>query len=120
MRCKHGDLAVIVNDFEGCEGNLGVIVEVIGPPEHHPNTPLICWQVVPVRRRKLWLADDEPIKEFVSKLNPAMHPDAWLLPINGRTLPCGRLEPVTNGHTTYTATNQLPLEPLRTDSLETR
>ena len=42
MRCKHGDLAIIVKDFEGCEGNLGLIVKVVGPAEHHPDTELIC------------------------------------------------------------------------------
>jgi len=97
MRCKHGDLAVVVNDFEGCEGNLGVIVEVIGPPENHPETPLICWQVVPVRRRKLWLVDVVPTKEFVSKRNPALHPDAWLLPIAGGTSTSGRAATVVSG-----------------------
>lgn len=47
LRCKHGDLAIIVHKFEGCEGKLGVIVKVIGPPEPHPLTELICLQFVP-------------------------------------------------------------------------
>ena len=86
MRCKHGDLAIIVQDFPGCEGNLGILVEVIGPPTSHPDTELICWIIKPVKRRKLWLLDEGvPKHEYISKRNEAMHPDPWLLPIRGDT-----------------------------------
>ena len=84
MRCKHGDLAIIIQDFEGCEGNLGVIVRVIGPAINHPATTMACWQIKPIKRRKLWLTGDERSEsEFISKDNPAYHPDPWLLPIKG-------------------------------------
>ena len=87
MRCKHGDLAVIVQDFPGCDGNLGVIVEVIGPPESHPDCELLCWLIRPVKRRKLWLvSEDGPLLEFISRKNQAMHPDAWLMPVGGDAL----------------------------------
>ena len=33
MKFKHGDLAIIVDDFEGCKGNIGLLVRVIGPAE---------------------------------------------------------------------------------------
>lgn len=82
MRCKHGDLAIIVHDFHGCEGNIGVIVKVVGPPESHPATEHICWVIKPVKKRKLWVIDKHGCRqEYVSKKNEAMHPDAWLLPI---------------------------------------
>jgi hypothetical protein len=84
MRCKHGDLAIIVQDFGGCERNIGVIVRVIGPAINHPETPMPCWQIKPVNRRKLWLTGCGGTKsEFVSRNNPAYHPDPWLLPIKG-------------------------------------
>jgi hypothetical protein len=83
MRCKDGDLAIIVQDFEGCEGNLGVIVRVIGPATTHPATTMVCWQINPIKRRKLWLAGEPNRSEFISKMNPAFHPDPWLLPIKG-------------------------------------
>ena len=31
LRCKEGDLAFVVRDFEGCEANLGRLVKVRGP-----------------------------------------------------------------------------------------
>jgi hypothetical protein len=84
MRCKDGDLAIIIQDIPGCEKNLGVIVKVIGPVIRHSATSMPCWQIKPVSRRKLWLASYGPIaNEFISKMNPAFHPDPWLLPING-------------------------------------
>ena len=86
MRCKHGDLAIIIQDFDGCEGNLGVIVRVIGPAINHEATIMPCWQIKPVKRRKLWLVDGGFLShEFLSKYNPAYHPDPWLLPINGES-----------------------------------
>jgi hypothetical protein len=30
LRCKHGDLAVIVGEYPGCEANIGRIVQVRG------------------------------------------------------------------------------------------
>jgi hypothetical protein len=85
MRCKHGDLAIIVKDFEGCEGNLGLIVKVVGPAEHHPDTELICWQVIPLSRRKMWIADEGVAQHvYLSKKFQALHPAPWLLPIRGQ------------------------------------
>lgn len=85
MRCKEGDLAIIVNEFEGCEGNLGVIVKLVGPAEKHSQVSMICWPIHPVKKRKLWLINENrPASyDFVSKDNPAFHPDAWLIPISG-------------------------------------
>ncbi len=31
LKCKDGDMAVIVGDVPGCEGNVGRIVQVRGP-----------------------------------------------------------------------------------------
>lgn len=84
LRCKHGDLAIIIGDFPGCEENLGVIVKVVGPPELHKGTQMICWDIYPVKRRKLWLLDGTTLfKTAISKNNRAFHPDCWLLPIKG-------------------------------------
>ena len=87
MRCKDGDLAIIVQDFPGCEGNLGVLVEVVGPPTSHPDTEHTVWLIKPLKRRKLWLLDEDgPVHAFISKKNEAVHPDPWLLPIRGDRL----------------------------------
>lgn len=90
MRCKHGDLAIIVHDFLGCEGNIGVIVQVVGPPESHPATENICWGIKPVKRRKLWFVCERlSQQQYVSKQNKALHPDAWLLPIRSDDIDLG-------------------------------
>jgi len=84
LRCKAGDLAIIVGEFPGCEENLGIIVKVIGPPKFHQGSQLICWRISPARRRKLWFADGSQVyKRFISKQKIGMHPDCWLLPISG-------------------------------------
>ena len=84
MRCKHGDLAIIIQDFEGCEGNLGVIVRVIGPPIKHPDSPHLCWQIMPVSRTKLWLSGNGKAAayELITEENQAFHPDPWLEPVS--------------------------------------
>ncbi len=86
MRCKAGDLAVIVNDFKGCEANIGIIVEVEGPPQLHPWCGKVVWSIRPVKRRKLWVLDVPPgdmvlEHQWVSKKNRVQHPDEWLLPL---------------------------------------
>ena len=82
LRCKDGDLAIIVGDFPGCEENLGVIVKVVGPTVWMSKVQLTCWHVYPVSRRKLWTI--EPLeKEWVSKTNTVFHPDCMLMPIAG-------------------------------------
>ena len=86
MRCKAGDLAVIVNDFRGCEANIGIIVQVEGPPQLHPWCGRWVWNITPVKRRKLWVLDGPPgdmVLEYqwVSKKYPIQHPDEWLLPL---------------------------------------
>jgi len=80
LRCKDGDLAIIVEDFLGCEENLGVIVKVIGPPTRVKTCNLTCWYVYPITRRKLWVVD--PLEKVrVSKTKTVLHPDRLLLPI---------------------------------------
>ena len=84
MRCKHGDLAVIVHDFASCGGNVGTTVQVIGPPIKHPDSPHLCWQIRPVSRTKLWLSGNGKAAayELITEENQAFHPDPWLEPVS--------------------------------------
>ena len=54
LRCKDGDLAVVVGDFPGCEGNIGRLVQVKGPVRTPRQYPLPCWRIKPINRRG-WL-----------------------------------------------------------------
>ena len=83
LRCKDGDLAVIVGDFPRCEANIGRIVEVRGPMEIPSQYPLPCWKIKPIDDREwLILEDDWSLtREAVTRRSGIIHPDCWLLPI---------------------------------------
>jgi hypothetical protein len=81
LRCKDGDMAVIVGDVPGCEGNVGRIVQVRGP-----TTQLIgyiCWQIKPLDKRLLFIRDHDGsiVGERVVWKSRFFHPDCFLLPI---------------------------------------
>jgi hypothetical protein len=76
MKCKHGDLAIIVDDFDGCKGNIGLIVRVIGPAEVVMDMP--CWQVIPARGQGMWLTNKgKAQKNLITPRIQAIHPDKW-------------------------------------------
>jgi hypothetical protein len=81
LRCKDGDMAVIVGDVTGCEGNVGRIVQVRGP------TTLIigyvCWHIKPIDKRPLYIRehDGSIVDERVFWKSRIFHPDCFLLPI---------------------------------------
>jgi hypothetical protein len=84
LRCKQGDLALVVYDEPGCESNIGRAVEVRGPVEINPRIGLQCWLIRPAGSSGRWrvVRDPAPARtEIVSWKNRIEHPDAWLLPI---------------------------------------
>jgi hypothetical protein len=84
LRCKEGDLAIIVGEFPGCETNIGRIVQVRGPAKVDVQCGgLVCWVIRPITRKKMinLYEPNELITERVTwKLN-IKHPDCWLIPI---------------------------------------
>jgi hypothetical protein len=47
LRCKDGDLAVIVGELPGCEANIGRIVQVRGPAQWSEQCGnLMCWVIL--------------------------------------------------------------------------
>lgn len=83
LRCKDGDLAVIVGEMLGCEANIGRIVEVRGPAKLNHQCGLICWRIRTVTRKKLinLYPSGELIAESVTWKSRTEHPDCWLIPI---------------------------------------
>ncbi len=83
LRCKDGDLAVIVGEMPGCESNIGRIVEVRGPAMLNHQCGLICWRIRTVTRKKLinLYPSGELIAENVTWKSRTEHPDCWLIPI---------------------------------------
>ena len=91
MKCKHGDLAIIVDDFDGCTGNIGLLVRVIGPAE--VIMEMACWQVIPLSGQGMWLIDEgKARKSLITPRIQAIHPDKWLRPIKGNCTAPSNLE----------------------------
>jgi hypothetical protein len=91
MKCKHGDLAIIVDDIEGCKGNIGLLVRVIGPAE--TIMEMACWQVIPLCGQGMWLIDEgTACKRTITAKIQAIHPDKWLRPIRGISTAPSKLE----------------------------
>jgi hypothetical protein len=82
MRCKH--LAIIVDDFDGCKGNIVLIVRVIGPAEIV--LEMTCWQIIPLSGQEMWLVDNgKAQKALVTPSTQAILPDK-LSPIKGKSV----------------------------------
>jgi hypothetical protein len=84
LRCKHGDLAVIVGEYPGCETNIGRIVQVRGPAHLSEQCgELLCWVIRPISRKKMinLYIPDLLISERVTWKSDIKLPDCWLLPI---------------------------------------
>ena len=83
LRCRDGDLAVIVGDFHGCEKNIGRIVHVRGPAMFNKQCSMICWDIKPINRRLHYVIEYDGFisKGPVSWKDDVVHPDQWLLPI---------------------------------------
>ena len=81
LRCKDGDMAVIVGDVLGCEGNIGCIVQVRGPTSKLSG--YICWRIKPLENRKILIREFNGVivSEKVFWNSRIRHPDCFLLPI---------------------------------------
>lgn len=83
-RCKHGDLAVIINETLQCRGNIGLIVQVRGPLEHIGILDLYGWRIKPIHNKKVLVQmhkDADAEFQTIYWKYPRSIPDAWLLPI---------------------------------------
>ena len=83
LRCKDGDLAIVVREFPGCEGNIGRIVRVRFPVKISDRCALPCWVVKPISKKRFFILefDDGISHETVMWKDRIEHPDCWLLPI---------------------------------------
>lgn len=83
LRCREGELALIIREEPGCECNIGRTVTVHGPLEFRPDRgptwliePMVNepWTVRNFNGRSLWTG-------LVTIEHRIEHPDSWLLPI---------------------------------------
>ncbi len=81
MNCKHGDLAIVINDYPECVANIGRVVEVRGP-SHIDREGLLVWCAPISSEPFLYNTWEDPTPFPMSPDdNDIQHPDAWLLPI---------------------------------------
>ena len=83
LRCRDGDLAVIIKDTPECHLNIGRIVRVKGPPRKIIKSQMAGWKIKPIRRTVLSIEefDGRLVREVVNWNSHVFHEDAWLLPI---------------------------------------
>ncbi len=82
LKCRPGDLAVVMRDEEGCESNVGRVVRVRGPVDHdwrgYPT-----WLITPYRAEGyVWRRAGDPSGVFAyTGEDNIEHPDRWLMPL---------------------------------------
>ena len=82
LRCKAGDLAVVVYDIPECASNIGRFVRVLGALQFSKSYGKWCWLIDPIGS-SLWMVDRNRriSAESVSRYSLIEHPDARLKPI---------------------------------------
>jgi hypothetical protein len=85
LRCRPGDLAIIIRDDVGYEANLGRFVRVDGPLETNLRG-MKTWLIEPVDARELAVGPPGAVPTFMTVRfsDRVEHPDRWLVPIRGR------------------------------------
>jgi len=86
LRCREGDLAIIIREEPGCEVNIGCAVIVHSPLWQNPDTGP-DWVIVPANNHALTFIelDGRIVCQQVDESDRIIHPDAWLIPITPRT-----------------------------------
>ncbi len=83
LRCKDGDLAVVINDTIACRQNIGRVVQVRGPVRKLKQSGMQGWRIKPIHKRVWGVTelDGQNVKELVFWSSGVFHEDAWLMPI---------------------------------------
>ena len=83
LRCKDGDLAVVINDTIDCRQNIGHIVQIRGPVRMLKQSGMLGWRIKPLHKRVWGVTefDGRSVKELVFWSSGVFHEDAWLMPI---------------------------------------
>jgi len=86
LRCKEGDLALVIREDTGCDTNVGKLVRVAGPVEMNDRGQQ-TWLIEPVKHEDWWSVSvaGEPYQRAVTFASRVEHPDDWLLPIDPET-----------------------------------
>ena len=84
LRCREGDLALIIREEAGCEANIGRVVRVGGPLELNPLWGP-TWLIEPVNAEP-WMhvahSRDDVVTRPITFADRIEHSDDWLLPLH--------------------------------------
>lgn len=82
LRCKAGDLAVVIRETPACQTNIGRVVEVRGPPLVSSSFDLPTWKIQPISLEPYAVEYSDGLRLAPIHWSDRIeHPDAWLLPI---------------------------------------
>ncbi len=83
LKCKDGDLAVVINDTIDCRQNLGRIVRLRGPVRVLKPSGMLGWRIKPLHPIPWGVREinGRSVKELVTWQSCVYHEDAWLMPI---------------------------------------
>ena len=87
LRCRPGDIAIIINDDIECKGNIGRFVKVYGPKLHMGEYGY-CWKIVPLSPEGLYILEKGKLEitQNIQLEDNILHPDKWLKPIRPKAL----------------------------------
>jgi len=83
LKCKDGDLAVVINDTIDCRQNLGRIVRLRGPVRELKPSGMLGWRIKPLHPIPWGVTEvnGRSVKELVTWQSCVYQEDAWLMPI---------------------------------------
>jgi hypothetical protein len=84
LKCKEGDMAVVIHDTPKCIDNIGRIVQIRGPVRMNAKLKRRCWSIRPLDSTQYAVEDHQGrlTREVVDWDSLVEHPDAWLHPIS--------------------------------------
>ena len=83
LKCKDGDLAVVINDTIDCRQNLGRIVRLRGPVRILKPSGMLGWRIKPLHPTPWGVTEinGRSVNALVTWQGCVYHEDAWLMPI---------------------------------------
>ncbi len=86
LRCRPGDLAVIIQDEPECQANIGQIVRVLKESLEFPDELGFHWDIQPLSSQPSPVVisnyrDKTLSRKVIHDLGPRAHLDAWLQPL---------------------------------------
>lgn len=96
LKCKAGDLALVIHDEESCQSNIGRLVHVRGPVQFSGYYGMSCWLIKPLHPAS-WAVVESGQSVRMRRIGWSSridHPDEWLLPVRPDVTDLGSVESI--------------------------